>query len=56
MEKKCTIHTINPTITDKDLSALFDGLLDVVKKKFELDYSAQIINLNRLNNIFKISL
>lgn len=44
---KCNIHTINPIITDKDLSALFDGLMDVVKKKYELDYSAKIMNLDK---------
>ena len=48
MEKdNCKIHTINPTITDQDLSALFEGLIDVVKKKYELDYASKIINLNK---------
>ena len=44
---KCNIHTISQTITDQDLSSLFNGLMDVVKKKYELDFNAKIINLNK---------
>ena len=43
---KCKIHTMPTTITDNDISALFNGLLNVVKKKFELDNQATIIDMN----------
>ena len=33
----CNIHVMPSTISDADISALFQGLVNVVKKKFELD-------------------
>ena len=35
-----------PAITDEDISALFNGIMKVVKHKIELDKKAEIINLN----------
>ena len=44
--KTCQIHVMPPSISDEDISALFNGILNVVKKKFELETKASIINLN----------
>ena len=44
--QKCTIHVLPQTITDNDINSLFLGLVDIVKKKIELDYKSQFINLN----------
>ncbi|MBR1988494.1 MAG: hypothetical protein IKA36_05610 [Clostridia bacterium] len=43
---ECTIHVIPQTISDSDINALFLGLVDVVKKKIELDYKSQFLNLS----------
>ncbi|MBR4998289.1 MAG: hypothetical protein IKY10_00260 [Clostridia bacterium] len=40
------LHVMPPPISDDDISALFNGILNVVKKKFELEKNAEIINLN----------
>lgn len=40
------IHVMPPSITDDDISALFNGIVNVVKKKFELEKNAETINLN----------
>ncbi len=40
------IHVMPPSITDDDISALFNGILNVVKKKIELESKAEIININ----------
>jgi len=40
------IHVMPPTITDDDITALFNGILNVVKKKIELEKNAEIINMN----------
>ena len=40
------IHVMPPSITDEDISALFNGILNVVKKKIELENKAEIININ----------
>ena len=45
-QKPFTMHVMPPTITDEDISALFNGILNVVKKKFELEKNAETINLN----------
>ena len=42
----CNVHVMPSQISDNDISALFNGLLNVVKKKFELDFEAQFINYN----------
>ena len=42
----CNVHVMPTTISDNDITALFNGLLNVVKKKFELDSQSQIINYN----------
>lgn len=43
---KYKLHVMPPPISDDDISALFNGILNVVKKKFELEKNAEIINLN----------
>ncbi len=40
------IHVMPPSITDDDISALFNGIVNVVKKKYELEKNAETINLN----------
>ena len=42
----CKIHVMPPAITDADITALFNGLVNVVKKKIELDNKAVVINMN----------
>ena len=44
--KNYKIHVMPPSITDEDISALFNGILNVVKKKFELEKNAETINLH----------
>ena len=40
------IHVMPPQISDSDINALFNGIVNVVKKKIELEKNAEIINLN----------
>ena len=40
------IHVMPPQITDDDITALFNGIINVVKKKIELEKNAEIINMN----------
>jgi len=40
------IHVMPPSITDEDISALFNGIVNVVKRKYELEKNAETINLN----------
>lgn len=40
------IHVMPPAISDEDITALFNGIVNVVKKKFELEKNAEVINLN----------
>lgn len=40
------IHVMPPQISDEDITALFNGIVKVVKKKIELEKNAEIINLN----------
>ena len=40
------IHVMPPSITDADITALFNGIINVVKKKIELEKNAEIINMN----------
>ena len=50
----CQIHVMPPSISDEDISALFNGILNVVKKKFELECKANILNLNsNIENLIK---
>lgn len=48
-EKQCKMHIMPPTITDQDISALFNGILLVVKKKIELETRAEVITANMTN-------
>lgn len=40
------IHVMPPQITDDDINALFNGIINVVKKKFELEKNAETLNLS----------
>lgn len=52
-QNECQIHVMPTPISDEDLSALFKGLVNVVKKKFELDTKSHFIAIN--NNMNKLS-
>lgn len=45
-KNNCTIHVLPPSISEADINALFLGLVDVVKKKIELDYKSQLVNIS----------
>ncbi len=47
---ECKLHTMPPTITDNDISALFNGILLVIKKKIELEKRAEILSINMTND------
>jgi len=40
------VHVMPPSITDADITALFNGIINVVKKKVELEKNAEIVNMN----------
>lgn len=42
----CNVHVMPPSITDTDITALFNGILNVIRKKVELDARAEILNMN----------
>lgn len=44
--KNFKLHIMPPQISDEDITALFNGIVNVVKKKFELEKNAETINLN----------
>lgn len=46
-KENCQIHIMPSQITDSDLTALFNGILNVVKKKFELDTKSEILCMNQ---------
>ena len=45
-ENNYKIHVMPPQISDEDINALFKGIVNVVKKKFELEKNAETLNLN----------
>lgn len=50
----CTMHVMPPQITDEDITALFNGIINVVRKKIELENKAEILNTNiSLENAIK---
>ena len=42
----CTMHVMPPQITDQDINALFNGIINIVRKKIELETKAEILNCN----------
>ena len=42
----CTMHVMPPQITDQDITALFNGIINIVRKKIELETKAEILNCN----------
>ena len=40
------LHVMKPSISDEDITALFNGIINVVKKKVELENNSQIIEMN----------
>ena len=45
-EQNFNIHVMPPQISDNDITALFNGIINVVKKKVELEKKAEILNTN----------
>lgn len=50
--KQCKIHVMPGSISEADLSALFNGLISLVKKKTEIDNQEKFIILN--DNVCKL--
>ena len=46
---KCNLIVMTPLISDEDITALFKGLIGVVRKKIELETRSEIINMNISN-------
>ena len=44
--ENCNVHVMPPAISDEDIAALFNGILNVVKKKIEMETKSNMINLN----------
>lgn len=40
------LHVMKPMISDEDITALFNGIINVVKKKVELENNSQLIEMN----------
>lgn len=45
-ENDCKVHIMPSLISDEDVNALFNGLVNIVKKKIEIETQAQIIDIN----------
>ena len=45
-KKDCNVYVMPPAITDEDITALFNGIVNVVRHKLELDVKAKVLNLN----------
>lgn len=45
----CKIHSMPSAITDQDISALFEGLISIIKRKVEIDNKAKILESNFSN-------
>ena len=43
---KCKVLVMPPRISDEDITALFNGILNIVKKKVQLETEAQLLNAN----------
>lgn len=43
---KCKVLVMPLRITDEDIAALFNGILNIVKKKVQLETEAQLLNVN----------
>ncbi len=43
---KCKIHVMPPPISDEDISALFSGIVNVMRTKIQLETRSEIINMN----------
>ncbi len=52
-ENNCQIHMMPTSITDQDINALFNGIIAVVRKKYELDTKSHLMNIN--NNLNRIN-
>lgn len=43
-EQKCSVHVMPPPISDEDINALFAGIVNIMRRKIELETKAEIIN------------
>ena len=48
-KSNCNLIVMPPLISDEDITALFKGLIGVVRKKIELETRYEIINMNISN-------
>ena len=48
-KSNCNLIVMPPQISDGDITALFKGLIGVVRKKIELETRYEIINMNISN-------
>ncbi len=48
-KSNCNLIVMPPLISDEDITALFKGLIGVVRKKIELETRSEIINMNISN-------
>lgn len=50
----CKIHVMPPIISDEDISALLNGVVNIMRKKFELENQNEIISLGvNISNLKK---
>ncbi len=42
--ENCNVHVMPPQITDDDINALFAGIINIMRRKIELETKAEIIN------------
>lgn len=49
----CLIHVMPPSISDEDINALFNGIVNVMRKKIELEARSELINMSV--NVDKLS-
>lgn len=42
--ENCNVHVMPPQISDDDINALFAGIINIMRRKIELETKAEIIN------------
>lgn len=44
LNENCNVHVMPPQISDDDINALFAGIINIMRRKIELETKAEIIN------------
>lgn len=44
LNENCNVHVMPPQISDDDINALFSGIINIMRRKIELETKAEIIN------------